>query len=330
MHKLDTAAIRRNSIFVTGGGATEQKEKEEYDRERAENNFIYIFKLLDRANHGRLRMPEISCLGEAMIGHPPEEKDMKKQVHHARSRVLVEKIVTKCTEFCGGSLWRTADKNTKQNLVANFMATRMREYLHQELDDLFLDPDVVKLKETAHTNMCTKLQKIFERGKKGKTFSRARSNLPLRLDITLELAEILMTEEVLLMVEKTFSRYYTLKRQEFINFSFLTFDSLTSEQLDDFCTELMERICKLQCRLTNEQRGHVLTERRGRLKEMNDQIKHELKTIRNSAGKLNAAEAERRELERRLEPKEHDWWYIRGQWKEVVLHDGKYEEVFKD
>ena len=90
MNKLDLNAIRRNSVFASGEN-TDEREKEEDDRDQSENNFIFIFKLLDRTNHGRLRMPEMSCLGEAMIGHPPEEKDIKKQVHHARSRLTANR-----------------------------------------------------------------------------------------------------------------------------------------------------------------------------------------------------------------------------------------------
>ena len=52
-----------------------------------------------------------------------------------------------------------------------------------------------------------------------------------------------------------------------------------------------------------------------------------MQSIRASVGRLKAVDAERLELQNRLEPKEHDWWYVRGQWKEVVVSDGKYEEI---
>ena len=103
MNKLDLNAIRRNSVFASEEN-TDEREKEEDDRDQLENNFIFIFKLLDRTNHGRLRMPEMSCLGEAMIGHPPEEKDIKKQVHHARSRLAANRIVQECIQFCNQAL----------------------------------------------------------------------------------------------------------------------------------------------------------------------------------------------------------------------------------
>jgi|EP00505_MAST-04D_sp_SCG-Rhode-Island_P003292 hypothetical protein len=324
--EIDVAVLKRNSVF---SDSDDEREKEEHVSTVNEDDMIFIFRLLDRFNHSLLRLSELSVLGEAIIGHPPSETTMKKQVHVVRTKLVAENIMTACVSFCNDMGYSKAtEKDFRMALVQRFLVESIKPLLKRQLNIVFPDSDVIKMKDACHERLYAKIGSIFGRKSKAKTFSRARSNMALRLDILLEIQEIMLTEEIILMVEETNAKYYTLNLEEFLGFSRLTLSACSEEQVGDFAHELMRRICALQSRLTNVQRKYMRKERMHELEKANAQLQEDFAAVRAAAGKSHGIFAERLDLERRLRPGVHDWRFVEGEWKEIVIRSSeKYEEV---
>ena len=290
------------------------------------DKLIFIFRLLDVEKMDVLRVQDVRILGEAISGHPPTEVDVKLQIHRLRARCLASKVIDECV-ICASdrklkSLGNASEE--RRTIVASFMSHRISPILKSGLNDLFPDADTAKIMEKVYSKLSNKILEIFQKKKKSQiNFVKAKHSKTVRLNLTCNFMQYMMTQDILTLVKSARCELYHFSLEEFLYFSKLTLHQYTHNEIDDFIDILMINVSKLQCRLTNKQRALIHQERKQKLHRMNVKLEEDLQKIRLKAGIAHQVNAERLELERRKHPSDHDWRFIDGEWVEVVVSDGK-------
>eukprot|EP00944_MAST-04C_sp_MAST-4C-sp1_P009843 g9843.t1 len=297
------------------------------------DKLIFIFRLLDVEKNDVLRVQDVRILGEAISGHPPTEADVKLQIHFLRARCLASKVIGECIIGASDRRMKSLGKNSEERrtIIGNLMSNRVTPALKNGLNDMFPDADTAKIMEKVYSKLSNKILEIFQKKKKSTlTFAKAKHSKTVRLNLTCNFMQYMMTEDILNMVKSARCELYHFSLEEFLYFSKLTLHQYTDNGLDDFIDILMINVSKLQCRLTNKQRTLIHQERKQKLHQMNIILEEDLQRIRSKAGIAHQVNAERLELERRKHPSDHDWRFIDGEWVEVVVSDGKMKIIKSD